>query len=46
VQDGFALYLHGFVVTDDGKWTVVQQGMNPDRRQARRYHWLWDTCRR
>jgi hypothetical protein len=46
VQDGFALYLHGFVVTDHGKWTVVQQGMNPDRRQARRYHWLWDTCRR
>jgi len=42
VQDGFALYLHGFVVTDDGKWTVVQQGMNPDRRQARRYHWLWE----
>jgi uncharacterized protein len=25
VQDGFALYLHGFVVTADGKWTVVQQ---------------------
>jgi len=40
VQDGFELYLHGFVVTDDGAWTVVQQGMNPDRRQARRYHWL------
>ncbi len=40
VQDGFDLYLHGFIVTDDGKWTVVQQGMNGDRRQARRYHWL------
>jgi hypothetical protein len=40
VQDGFDLYLHGFVVTDDAKWTVVQQGMNGDRRQARRYHWL------
>jgi hypothetical protein len=39
VQDGFALYLHGFFVTDDGKWTVVQQGMNGDNRQARRYHW-------
>jgi hypothetical protein len=39
VQDGFDLYLHGFIVTDDGKWTVVQQGMNGDRRQARRYHW-------
>lgn len=39
VQDGFDLYLHGFFVTDDGRWTVVQQGMNGDRRQARRYHW-------
>ena len=40
VQDGFDLYLHGFIVTDDGRWTVVQQGMNGDRKQARRYHWL------
>jgi uncharacterized protein len=39
VQDGFDLYLHGFFVTDDGKWTVVQQGMNGDQKQARRYHW-------
>ena len=39
MQDGFDLYLHGFFVTDDGKWTVVQQGMNGDKRQARRYHW-------
>jgi hypothetical protein len=40
VQDGFDLYLHGFIVADDGKWTIVQQGMNGDRRRARRYHWL------
>jgi hypothetical protein len=39
VQDGFDLYLHGFFVTDEGHWTVVQQGMNGDKRQARRYHW-------
>jgi hypothetical protein len=39
IQDGFDLYLHGFFVADDGKWTVVQQGMNGDKRQARRYHW-------
>jgi len=39
VQDGFDLYLHGFFVADDGKWTVVQQGMNGEARQARRYHW-------
>src|SRR5687767_8430826 len=40
LQDGFELYLHGFIVTDDGHWTVVQQGMNGGLRQARRYHWL------
>jgi hypothetical protein len=40
VQDGFDLYLHGFIVTDDGKWTVVQQGMNGNAKRARRYHWL------
>mgnify|MGYP000745293975 CR=1 FL=1 len=40
VQDGFDLYLHGFIVTDDGRWVVVQQGMNGNSRQARRYHWL------
>jgi hypothetical protein len=39
VQDGFDLYLHGFFVTTDGQWTVVQQGMNENKRQARRYHW-------
>jgi uncharacterized protein len=39
VQDGFDLYLHGFFVTDEGTWTVVQQGMNGEKRQARRYHW-------
>ena len=31
VQDGFDLYLHGFIVADDGKWAVVQQGMNGDQ---------------
>jgi len=45
VQDGFDLYLHGFFVTVDGKWTVVQQGMNGDARQARRYHWHSDEVR-
>lgn len=39
IQDGFDLYLHGFIVTDDGQWVVVQQGMNTTSRQARRYHW-------
>lgn len=40
IQDGFDLYLHGFIVTDEGKWTIIQQGMNTMNKQARRYHWL------
>jgi hypothetical protein len=43
VQDGFDLYLHGFFVINDGRWTVVQQGMNGDSKQARRYHWHSET---
>ncbi|MCD9027554.1 DUF763 domain-containing protein [Luteimonas sp. BDR2-5] len=42
VQDGFDLYLHGFIVADDGQWVVIQQGMHGERKQARRYHWLSD----
>lgn len=45
VQDGFDLYLHGFFVADDGKWVVVQQGMNGESRLARRYHWLSEGLR-
>jgi uncharacterized protein len=40
LQDGFQLYLHGFIVANDGKWTVVQQGMKGEDKLARRYHWL------
>ncbi len=40
VQDGFDLYLHAFVVTAEGRWCVVQQGLNDARGEARRYHWL------
>lgn len=40
IQDGYQLYLHSFVVTIDGEWTVIQQGMNGNNRMARRYHWL------
>jgi uncharacterized protein len=39
VADGFQIYLHSFVVTRDGDWAVVQQGMNEASRLARRYHW-------
>lgn len=45
VQDGYQLYLHGFIVTDEGRWTVVQQGMSTERGQARRYHWLSEGVR-
>jgi len=40
VQDGFAIYHHAFFFTGNGRWVVVQQGMNPGLRTARRYHWL------
>lgn len=40
LQDGYQIYLHGFVVTDDGSWTVVQQGLDDQSGTARRYHWL------
>ena len=39
VQDGFQLYLHNFILSADGDWAVVQQGMNPAEKKARRYHW-------
>ena len=45
IQDGFQLYLHSFVVTIEGEWTVIQQGMNPNNRMARRYHWLSSAFR-
>jgi len=41
LQDGYNLYHHTIVFTSDGKWCVVQQGMNIETRYARRYHWLW-----
>lgn len=40
VQDGYNLYHHVFIFTKDGKWSVIQQGMNSENRLARRYHWL------
>jgi len=40
VQDGYQLYHHSFILTENGKWAVIQQGMNQDNGYARRYHWL------
>ena len=43
IQAGYPLYHHAFFVTEDGKWAVIQQGMNVNDRTARRYHWLSDN---
>jgi uncharacterized protein len=45
VADGFQLYLHSFVITNTGEWSVVQQGMNAESHLARRYHWHSTTVR-
>ncbi len=39
IQDGFQIYLHSFILTDEGKWAVIQQGLNNRNGYARRYHW-------
>ena len=39
IGDGFQIYLHSFVVSSEGAWAVVQQGMNDRNGLARRYHW-------
>ena len=40
LQTGYQLYHHVFFVDQDGRWTIVQQGMNPNIKLARRYHWF------
>ncbi|KXA99278.1 hypothetical protein AKJ42_03440, partial [candidate division MSBL1 archaeon SCGC-AAA261C02] len=42
IQAGAPLYHHTFFTTEDGKWAVIQQGMNVEDRSARRYHWISD----
>jgi len=39
VQDGYSLYHHSFFFDERGNWIVIQQGINEDERNARRYHW-------
>ena len=39
IQDGFDLYQQYFLLTDEGEWTAISQGMNKSNRRARRYHW-------
>jgi len=45
VQDGFNLYQQYFILSDEGEWTSISQGMNRDTRRARRYHWHSPTVR-
>ncbi|WP_300686191.1 MULTISPECIES: DUF763 domain-containing protein [unclassified Chryseobacterium] len=39
IQDGYQLYLHNFILSDNGNWSVIQQGMHESDGTARRYHW-------
>ena len=45
VQDGYNLYQQYFIVTDEGEWTSITQGMNKNTRRARRYHWHSPTVK-
>jgi len=45
IVDGFQIYLHGFILTKQGEWAIVQQGMNEGARLARRYHWHSEAVR-
>ena len=45
IADGFQIYLHTFILTKEGEWSVVQQGMNESSGMARRYHWHSATVR-
>ena len=45
IADGFQIYLHTFILTADGEWAIVQQGMNENTALARRYHWHSATVR-
>jgi hypothetical protein len=40
LQDGYQLYHHVMFFDKNMKWAIVQQGMNPEIKLARRYHWL------
>jgi hypothetical protein len=46
VQDGYQLYHHSMFITEKGEWAVIQQGMNPSDRYARRYHWLSSSVKK
>ena len=45
IQDGHQLYHHVFIFTEDGKWSVIQQGLNEETNYARRYHWYSENVK-
>jgi uncharacterized protein len=45
IQDGYSLYHHAILFDEQGNWTIVQQGMNPNNKMARRYHWISDNLK-
>ena len=45
IMDGYNLYQQYFILTDEGEWTNISQGMNTKTRRARRYHWHSPTVR-
>lgn len=45
IQDNFQIYHHNFMFTKNGKWAVLQQGMNTLLQTARRYHWYSDSVK-
>ena len=45
IQDGYSLYHHVILFDEHGNWIVVQQGMNPINKMARRYHWTSDNLK-
>ncbi len=44
LQDGYNLYHHLILFDEEGNWSVIQQGMNPLKKTARRYHWFSQTA--
>jgi len=46
LQDGYQLYHHSLIVSENGVWGIIQQGMNINKRLARRYHWFSKNIKR
>lgn len=39
VQDSYQLYHHCIIFDEKANWIVIQQGINEEKCNARRYHW-------